>query len=254
MQLTFNDLLSLEVNCQLVASSQAVLLVIGDGAEALSDKLCATPGLSPINTPDNMAHVLFGFSIMTAPFPLLVGRLMTERNTLFDKLSLFGWVEDNAILEPRAEVLGLTPFGEQPILFLRDLDLDRPVEAWIQTQPAIAAPARWLRVAGVAIADSAYAGDVQTLSGDAGAVAALSRTLPADAQPFLLGLANEVAQGKTLRAALRTRRKTTDDALMHLCDGWRILAHATKIIRVNPAGDVDMQVAEPVLLEPVRKW
>ena len=175
---------------------------------------------------------------------------MTERNTVFDKLSLFGWVEDNAILEPRAEVLGLTPFGEQPILFLRDLDLDRPVEAWIQTQQ----PARWLRVAGVAIADSAYAGDVQTLSSDAGALAALSRTLPADAQPFLLGLANEVAQGKTLRAALRTRRKTTDDALMHLCDGWRILAHATKIIRVNPEGDVDMKVAEPVLLEPVRKW
>jgi hypothetical protein len=247
MQLSFNDLLSLEVKGQLVASSQAVLLVIGDGATALADKLCAKSNLSSIG---NSANVLFGFSIMTAPFPLLVGRLMTERNTLFDKLSLFGWVEDNAILEPRAEVLGLTPFGEQPILFLRDLDLDRPVEAWIQTQQ----PARWLRVAGVALADSAYAGDSQTLSGDAGALAVLSRTLPADARPFLLGLANEVAQGKTLRAALRARRKTTDDALMHLCDGWRILAHATKIIRVNPAGDVDMQMAEPVLLEPVRKW
>ena len=250
MQLTFNDLLSLEVNGALVASSQAVLLVIGDGAAALADKLCAAPTLNRIHSTSNKADVLFGFSILTAPFPLLVGRLMTERNTLFDKLSLFGWVEDNAILEPRAEVLGLTPFGEQPILFLRDLDLDRPVEAWIQT----AQPARWLRVAGVAIADSGYAGDSQTLSGDAGALAALSRTLPADAQPFLLGLANETAQGRTLRAALRTRRKTTDDALMHLCDGWRILAHATKIIRVNPSGDVDMQVAEPVLLEPVRKW
>jgi hypothetical protein len=247
MQLTFNDLLALEVNGQLVASSQAVLLVLGDGATTLADKLCAKSNLSLIG---NSAKVWFGFSILTAPFPLLAGALMTERNTLFDKLSLFGWVEDNAILEPRAEVFGLTPFGEQPVLFLRDLDLDRPVEAWIQTTQ----PTRWLRVAGVAIADVAYAGDSQTLSGDAGALAALSRALPADAQPFVLSLASEVASGKTLRAALRARRKTTDDALLHLCDGWRILAHATKIVRVNPSGDVDMQVAEPVLLEPVRKW
>jgi hypothetical protein len=247
MQLTFNNLLALKVHGQLVASSQAVLLVVGDGSAALADKLSATSALSQLGS---TANIWFGFSILTAPFPLLVGALMTERNTVFDKLSLFGWVEDNAILEPRAEVFGLTPFGEQPVLFLRDLDLDRPVEAWIQTQQ----PTRWLRVAGVAIADSAYASEQQTMSGDAGALAALARVLPADAQPFLLSLANEVAHGKTLRTALRARRKTTDDALMHVCDGWRILAHATKIVRVNPNDDADLRVAEPVLLEPVRKW
>ena len=247
MQLTFNDLLTLEVRGEIIASAQAALLVVGDGASVLADKLSATPGLGRMG---NSARVLFGFDILTAPFPLLIGSLMTERNTLMDKLSLFGWVEDNAILQPRAEVFGLTPFGEQPVLFLRDLDLDRPVEAWIQTQQ----PARWLRVAGIVIADLAYAGDSQTLSGDAGALAALSRTLPADAQSFTLSLANEVAQGKALRAALRTRRPTTDDALMHPCDGWRVLAHATKVVRVSPTSDVDVHWADPLLLMAPRKW
>lgn len=248
MNLAFDDLLGLEVTCAVLANTQAALLIVGDGGKALTTTLLQQGTLSLL--PERQ-RILFGFSIQTAPFPLLVGGLMTERNTHFDKLSLFAWVEDNAILEPRAEVFGLTPFGEQPVLFLRDLDLDRPVEAWIATSQ----PMQWLRIAGVLMADPTYGGDGQTYVPDEGALAALRHILPADALPFVQGLSYEVAQGQALRSALRKRRRLTDAALMHVCDGWRVLAHAVPIMRVNPASvSHPSDVAAALRIDTPRAW
>ena len=232
----------------MLATAQAALLLLGDGSDVLLDKLLRFGSRSRLPVPN---RILFGYAIQTAPFPLLVGGLMTERNTLFDKLSLFGWVEDNAILEPRAEVFGLTPFGEQPVLFLRDLDLDRPVEAWIATLQ----PMHWLRVAGVVVADTHYGGDGQTYLPDEGALAALRQVLPADASPLLQGLAYAVAQGQTLRSALRQRRKLTDNRLMQLCDGWRVLAKSAPFLRVNPQSvNQPADFAAALRIEPIRNW
>ncbi len=259
MALTFDDLLSLDFPGDAVATAQSSLLVIGQ-AEArarLVQQLMGRstqPSLSHLHPPPSLN---FGYAILTAPFPLLISSLTTERNTTLNKLSLFGWVEDNFITEPRSEVFGLTPFGEQPVLFLRDFDLDRPVEALMH-----AAPDRWLRVAGVVIADANYpagqAGEMQELNGDQGALAALNYVLPADAHDFLVVLTSEVGSGRPLRAVLRARRKTTDDALMHVCDGWRILAGAVKVVRVNPFADAgaaaSANLVDPIRLERPRAW
>src|SRR6266542_778385 len=117
----FSDLLSLPVSAEVVASRTACLLIIGDGATArgLADELA---GASAFRRESGNVRVLFGLPVLTLPYPILVNSLMTEHNTRFDQLSLFGWIEDNAILEPRAEVFGLTPLAEDPELFLRDLD------------------------------------------------------------------------------------------------------------------------------------
>ncbi|MCS7060946.1 MAG: hypothetical protein RMN25_07240 [Anaerolineae bacterium] len=254
--MTFDDLLSLEVNCGIVASDTAALLIIGEGSAALTEVLCRSE-------PDTMrvrlqcvpapAKVLFGLPVLTAPFPILVQTVMTERNTQLNQLSLFAWIEDNGILEPRAEVIGLTPFGEQPVLFLRDVDLDRPPEAWLRSPQ----PARWMRVSGVALADPAHIGEPMELHGDGAALAALEWVLPADAQPFLAGLRAEADKGTPLRAALRQRRRTTDARLMHVCDGWRVLARAARFIRLNPARDPRQTwegVAQNVRLSLPRAW
>lgn len=258
MNLSFGDLLGLDVTVATVlASQQGALLLLGDGVDALTDRLLKNFDLARLPGP---ARVLFGYSISTAPFPLLVGALMTERNTLFDKLSLFGWVEDNAILEPRAEIFGLTPFGEQPVLFLRDLDLDRPVEAWIAADQ----PMHWLRVAGVVIAERAYAGEGQTYLPDDGALAALRQVLPVDAHDLIHGLAYEVASGQSLRAGLRRRRKLTNDHIMHVCDGWRVLAQSVRFVRLaaypadadnaNQTNTDQEGIADVLRVSPPRNW
>jgi hypothetical protein len=247
----FDDLLSLTVPGDAVASDAAALLLIGDRAGALAERMCqAAPGARrPLPSP---ARVLFGLAILTEPYPVLVGSLMTEHNTQLNQLSLFGWIEDNAILEPRAEILGLTPWGEQPLLFLRDLDLDRPPEAWL----AAGQPAAWLRVAGVAIADSHHAGPPLDLAGDEAALSALEIVLPGDAA-FLRELRTEVAGGTPLRVALRRRRKAAHPELMRACDGWRVLARAARFIRLNPDPDVDgarQSVEQAVRLNLTRRW
>jgi hypothetical protein len=259
--MTFNDLLSLEVDCAVVASDTAALLLLGDGpgqAEAtrLADALCqaggapAAPSFARLPSP---VTLFLGLPILTAPFPILVQSLMTEHNTQFSQLSLFGWIEDNAILEPRAEIIGLTPFGEQPVLFLRDLDLDRPPEAWLRAGQ----PARWLRVSGVALIDTAHAGPPLPLAGDEAALAALARVLLSDAARFIAGLRADVAGGVALRVALRQRRKTTAPELMRVCDGWRVLSRAARFARLNPApepGAARDQVAHSFRLSLPRAW
>lgn len=259
MALTFDDLLSLSVPGDVVATSQFALLVIGQPAarQQLVQELLGRPTQGArLEHLQPAPPILFGYSILTAPFPLLMSHLNTERNTTFRSLSLFGWVEDNFINEPRAETFGLTPFGEEPVLFLRDLDLDRPVEAWMHLRPE----ERWLRVAGIVIADANYpaeqTGDMQELTGDQAALAALRYVLPADTHNFLLTLATEVGAGRSLRAVLRAQRKTTDDALMHLCDGWRILGHAVRVVRINPfaAETAAENLVDPIQLAKPRTW
>lgn len=259
MALTFDDLLSLKIPGDAVATAQSSLLVLGqpEARARLVQQLLGRPGSVSLSQVPLPLSVYFGYSILTAPFPLLISSLNTERNTMLNKLSLFGWVEDNFINEPRSEVFGLTPFGEQPVLFLRDFDLDRPVEALMRV-----APGGWLRTAGVVIADANYpagqAGEMQELSGDQGALAALSVVLPADTHDFLVALTSEVGSGRSLRVVLRNRRKTTDDALMHVCDGWRILANAVKVVRVNPFAeawaDASANLVDPIRLERPRAW
>jgi hypothetical protein len=192
----------------------------------------------------------FGLPILTAPFPLFVGALMTERNTILQQMSLFAWIEDNAIEQPRAEVFGLTPFGEQPVLFLRDFDLDRPVEVWLQTPQ----PTGWAQVVGAAIATAQHIGPRRALAPDQAALALMQHTLPADAQLFVASLANEVGQGATLKAALRRQRRTTSATLMNVCEGWRVLARAVSVVQLNSCASSDDQVSDLLKLAPPKRW
>jgi hypothetical protein len=226
---SFDELLSLDVPCHLASTSDSALLLIGDAAAELAPTLATR---SKVTVEQGAQRLMFGLPFYTAPYPLLVAALVTEKNTVFNALSLFGWIEDNFITEPRAEVFGLTPYGEQPVMFVRDFDLDRPIEAWLQSGQ----PVRWLRVSGIAIASARHMAGTQTLKGDAAAVVALESALPADAQDFVERLRLDVARGVTLRAALRARRKFNDAQLMTVCDGWRVLANAVPVVRINPAG------------------
>ena len=223
----FDDVLSLTVDCERVTSDGATLLVLGDRAAALAEKLSSGRALGRQRGP---ARLLFGLPFYTAPYPVFVGALSTEKNTVFDTLALFGWIEDNAIYEPRAEVFGITPLREKPIMFLRDFDLDRPVEIWMQAP----APAVWLRIAGVVVASARYAPDPQALTGEDAALIALEHAAPAEALPLVEALRMDVARGTPLKAALRARRRGENAANMALCDGWRILSQAAPLVRLNP--------------------
>lgn len=246
---TFDELLHLDVTCELAWSpaASAALLILGDRADVLAKRLSES---AQVNVERSRIRVLFGLPILTAPFPLFVGAMMTERNAILDQLSLFGWIEDHAIEQPRAEVFGLTPFAEQPVLFLRDFDMDRPVEAWFQSLQ----PARWLRVVGVAIATAREVEPRQTLEPDRAALAAMAFALPPDVRPFVESLALDVARGVSLKVALRHRRKTTDAALMNACDGWRVLSRAAVFVRLDPLAGGDQRVEDVLKLAPPKRW
>ncbi len=224
----FEELLRLPLRCACVTLETSALIVIGDQADALADALCSDRRFARLagNAPIN---VHFGLAYFTARTPLLVGAVITEKNTTFDALSLFGWLEDNYIYEPRAELFGLTLFGEQPIMFMRDFDMDRPIEAWFQED----GNGRWLRVAGVVIASGLFNDAPQKLAADDGALIALRHTFPPDAQMLVDSLQLEHARGTALKQLLRQRRKTVSADLMSLCDGWRVLAEAVPVMRLN---------------------
>ncbi len=243
---SFDELLSLDVSCAVATVGDAAVLIVGDRASDLGKQLRATGAV----VQDMRVRVLFGLSILTAPFPLFVGGLMTEHNTKLDRLSLFGWIEDNTIEQPRAEVFGLTPFAEQPVLFLRDFDMDRPIEAWFQTTQ----PSRWVRVAGVAVASSQASGDVQLLSGDEAALVAMEAALPADAQSLVTAMRLEAARGQGLRSILRQLRKSADAKVMRVLDGWRVLALAAQVVRVNPSPERETRVADVMKIAPPKRW
>lgn len=243
---SFDQLLQLEITCHVASAGDGALLILGDEAGALAAQLRES-GKASISrfTP----RVLFGLPILTAPFPLFVGSLMTEHNTSFVQMSLFGWIEDRYIDQPRAEVFGLTPFVEQPVLFLRDFDMDRPIEAWFRMMQ----PARWLQVAGVAIATAQHSGPPQALLGDEASLLALQHVLPADALPFLRAIRDEVDAGAALKAVLRQRRKAAEPSLMHVFEGWRVLPQAARFIRANPAGS-DHPIDDALLLRQPKRW
>ncbi|MCL4507800.1 MAG: hypothetical protein M1434_03540 [Chloroflexi bacterium] len=244
----FTDLLSLPVTGEMVAGRTACLLAIGDGANPCAAQLAATSAGDLAHSSGEMS-VYFGLPVLTLPYPILVNSLMSERNTRFDQLSLFGWLEDNAILEPRAEIVGLTPLAEDPVLFVRDLDLDRPPECYVMARPA-----RWLRVAGVVIARRDHAGAPAMLNPADGALSALEVSLPASLQPLAASLRAEVASGGELRLVLRARRRGTDPAIMALCDGWRVLARAARFMLSGPAWDAPEQARRLFRLDAPRRW
>ncbi len=243
---SFDELLHLDVACVVAIAGDAAVLVIGDRADDLGKQLRATGAV----VQDMNVRVLFGLSILTAPFPLFVGSVMTERNTTLDKLALFGWIEDNYIEQPRAEVFGLTPFAEQPVMFLRDFDMDRPIEAWFQT----AQPARWVRVAGVAVATSRTSSDVQLLTGDEAALVVMEAALPADAQSLVTAMRIEHARGQSLRKVLRQLRQSADANVMRVLDGWRVLALAAQVMRVNPSPDHETRMADVIKIASPKRW
>jgi hypothetical protein len=67
-------------------------------------------------------------------------------------------------------------------------------------------------------------------------------------------LAAEVGQGSTLKAALRRRRKTTSEALMNICEAWRVLTRATSVVQLNPCAGHNEQVSELLKLAPPKRW
>jgi hypothetical protein len=73
-------------------------------------------------------------------------------------------------------------------------------------------------------------------------------------QPFVAGLAAEVKQGTTLKVALRRQRKTTSEALMNLCEGWRVLARAAAVVQLNPCAGGNDQVGDLLKLAPPKRW
>ena len=222
--MTFDDLLHLDTPAEVVAGPAVCALVIGDRAADAARSLEASAGMQRIGS---AARIVFGLPIHTAPYPVLIHSMNTERGTRLDQLLLFGWIEDHFIDEPRAEVFGLTPYGEAPVVFLRDFDLDRPPEAYVVLPypPPSGGPERiFRRVGTIVLASGAVpAGE------DAAALAALEAVLPASGQAFLEGLRADIARGLPLRQVLRSRRKTADPALMAQCDGWRVLTRAAKL-------------------------
>ena len=222
--MTFDDLLHLDTPAEVVAGPAVCALLVGASAADAADALAASSGMQRIGS---AARIVFGLPIHTAPYPVLIKSINTERGTRLDQLSLFGWIEDHFIDEPRAEVFGLTPYGEAPVVFLRDFDLDRPPEAYVvlPDPPPGGGPERIFRRVGTIVLTGASV----PLGEDAAALAALEAVLPASAQAFLDGLRADVARGQPLRQVLRARRKTTDLKLMAKCDGWRVLARAARL-------------------------
>ncbi len=222
--MTFDDLLHLDTPAEVVAGPAVCALVLGASAAGAADALASSSGMQRIGA---AARIVFGLPIHAAPYPVLIHSMNTERGTRLDQLSLFGWIEDHFIDEPRAEVFGLTPYGEAPVVFLRDFDLDRPPEAYVVLPhpPPGGGPERAFRRVGTIM----LTGAAVPIGEDAAALAALEAVLPPSAQAFLDGLRADVARGQPLRQVLRARRKTSDPALMAKCDGWRVLARAAKL-------------------------
>ena len=249
--MNFTDLLALTLPslCQAICGATGCLLIIGDAATAFADHISDAPGLIRTHGP---ARILFGLPILTLPYPVLVNSLMTERNTRLDQLSLFGWIEDNAILEPRAEVFGLTPLGDDPVLFIRDLDLDRAPECYLQMD----ASGSIRRVAGVIIAGADHTGAPATLSPIDGTLTALAWVFSGHdgAQALLTQIRTDVAASKDLRHILRARRRGADPATMATCDGWRVLARTCRFMQAAPISDHTAQIMQGLRLDALRRW
>jgi hypothetical protein len=231
------DLLRLPVRGSLVMRENAALLVFGDQSVLLASTLAAGGRLSHEVA---ALDIFFGLPYYSARAPLLMRALTTEKGTALSTLALFAWIEDNFVIEPRAEVFGQTLFGEEPLLFLRDCDLDRPVEGWFHAPGSGA----WVRLAGIVLASSRASAGTQHLRGDDAALHTLEQVFPLDGQMFVEALSLAFARGGKLKALLRAQRKSTAPEIMALCDGWRVLCNALPVVRVNAEAGEVTQVAE----------
>lgn len=212
----FTDLLQLPIPCDLITGKSGALLVMGDrrGAVEIRGK----------DTQRNaVASVFFGLALHHSPTPLLMHSLITERGTTFNDFSLFSWIEENFMAQPRADVVGLMMNGLRPLFFLRDLDLDVPPEAYIREGE------KWARVRGVVIAK----GSDRSQWSDP-LIAALRLALPNE-QKLVDELQAEAKDNASLRAAIRARRKAHPPEVMRVCDAWRVLAQAAPLLAVDPS-------------------
>lgn len=222
IMMTYADLLWLTLSARIVTPENMGVLIVGAAATAIP-----TPIYGAQVQPMQPVPVCFGIPLLTEPYAFILSSVFTERNTQIRSLAAYGWIEDNLIYEPRAEVMGITSIGTQPVTFVRDLDLDVPPIAYM---PSANAPSTLVRLAGVVIASFEHTGPALQLEGTMAALAGISSAEPA----FGGILRAEVAGGLSLRAALKPRRRSIDPALVALADGWSLLARATQCILVNP--------------------
>lgn len=223
MNLTHADLLWLRLNARPFLPEFDGVLALGPAAAHLPDQwqqAVAQP-LQPVS-------ICFGLPLLTEPYTLVLNSLYTERNTQIRTLSAYGWIDENAIYEPRAELVGITSIGTQPVTFLRDLDLDLPPVAYVQSNQN---PNTFIRLNEVLIVQREHVGPPLVLEGQAAALAGICAVSP---PAFGAMLRAELARGLSLRAALKPHRRSLDPALLALADGWAVLARATKCLLVNP--------------------
>jgi hypothetical protein len=234
----FDDVLSIFVRARLLRLDSAAFLVLGDA----NDVWVAQQAPRDI-TPWADTRLLFGLPAHTQANPVLVRRVIAERGAEFNTLSLFAWIEDQFVYEPRAEIFGVTPFGEEPFLFLRDLDLDRPPQVCAENEPGATHPL--LLLAGVLWVDANVAHGVHTVAPDEAALTGVSLTLPEQLRAFADVLRAEAATAD-LKAVLRRMRKQLNPDLAHFLDGWRVLSRAVPLGELGwlftPAGMVLAQV------------
>lgn len=217
--MNFSDLLQLPIACDLLTSGAGAVVVMGDQRGKI-----AMDGWEARR--DVTARVFFGLPAHGSPAPVLMRSLLTERGTRFDDFSLFAWIEENYLAQPRADIVGLMPNGAQPLFFLRDLDLDRPPEAYLREGEA------WARVRGVVIVDVPGGSDRFDRSDPL--IQALRLALPND-QSLVDALAKDAPDNASLRAAIRARRKTHPPEALRVCDAWRVLAQAAPLRACDPS-------------------
>ncbi|HQZ21862.1 MAG TPA: hypothetical protein PLW39_06285 [Thermoflexales bacterium] len=215
----FSDLLQLPVACDLITGKTGAVLVMGDrrGEIAISSKE-ARRGVA--------ARVFFGLPVHTSPAPVLMRSLLTERGARFDDFSLFAWIEENYLAQPRADIVGLMPNGVQPLFFLRDLDLDLPPEAYVREGEA------WARVRGVVVVRESQ-GSERSKRSDPFSLA-LRYALPNE-QKLVDELQAAARDNASLRAAIRARRKIHPPEVLRVCDAWRVLAQAAPLLACDPS-------------------
>ena len=163
MNLTHADLLWLRLNARPFLPEFDGVLALGPAAAHLPDQwqqAVAQP-LQPVS-------ICFGLPLLTEPYTLVLNSLYTERNTQIRTLSAYGWIDENAIYEPRAELVGITSIGTQPVTFLRDLDLDLPPVAYVQSSQN---PNTFIRLNEVLIVQPEHIGPPLVLEGQAAALA-----------------------------------------------------------------------------------
>jgi hypothetical protein len=240
----WDDVLAISIRCRVMRVGSAAFLLLGEASDAWA---AAQHGRDI--SPWLETRVLFGLPVYTMPNPILIKSVVAERGTEFRSLTCYSWIEDNFMTEPRAEVLGVTPYGDDPLIFLRDCDLDRPPQCCVQNEPG--QPYPLLLLAGAVWVDGAMASDTHMLEPDAAAMTGMQLTLPDEVRDFADLLRSEVAGGLELRKVLKTLRKQIDPNLTHFAEGWRVISRAAPMAHIGHADPApDGRFAIPALAPP----